>query len=57
MDVVIKYMDVVVIIINKNVQIILIRFMIYCMYVYGKVTLVDMEDVKTLIMIVINVTV
>lgn len=50
-------MDVVVIIINKHVQIILIRFMIYCMYVYGKVTLVDMEDVKTLIMIVINVTV
>lgn len=42
---------------KKNVLIILIILLIYWMYAFGKMLYVDMEDVKTLIMIVIHVIV
>lgn len=56
MDVVFKYKNVMVIRQNKNVQIILIiLLLIYNIYVFGRITLVDMVNVKILIMTFINV--
>jgi len=55
MDVVFKYKDVMVIGEKKNVQIILIKLLIYNMYVFGRIILVEMVNVKTLMMTFINV--